>query len=116
MLASREEDCAHIELTTSAILVNPEPGCLSVKVTSRMNEMNEWKVDINKRTVQHTSGLTIQFEGEPETDHFAGSFKHYPRDLTPLQIARLIREGFDEFRSAWKETCDVRPVLRLKSR
>jgi len=52
--------------------------------------------------VERKSGFLIIFEEEPETDHFNGIPRNYPANLTPLQLSRLIREGFDEYRLTWE--------------
>lgn len=77
--------------------------------------MSKWTVDIEARMIKHESGFVITFEGEPDTDHFIGAPKHYPKELNPLQLSRLIREGFEAFRVAWKETTNERAVLLLKT-
>jgi hypothetical protein len=62
--------------------------------------MSNWIIDVDTRTVQHETGLMLMFDIDLESDHFAGSLQHYPKELTPLQISRLIREGLEEFRKA----------------
>lgn len=73
-------------------------------------------MNVDARTASHSSGLTITFEGVPESEHFAGSPKNMPRDLSAVALARLIREGFDEFRAAYQGVSAGRPVLVLKTR
>lgn len=86
-------------------------ACLSMK-----SDDKPWTVDVGARLVRHESGLTITFEGIPESTYFAGSPKNMPRDMTALKIATLIREGFEEFRNAYAKREERRPVLMLKSR
>ncbi len=77
---------------------------------------NPWTVDLGERLVRHESGMTITFEGIPESTYFAGSPKNMPRTMTALKIATLIREGFEEFRNAYSKEAEKKPVLMLKSR
>lgn len=64
--------------------------------------MDDWTVDIGEKKIQHTSGLTIYFDGVPDTDHFTGSPRNYSKAINPLQLSRLIREGFAAYQAAWK--------------
>lgn len=64
--------------------------------------MDDWTVDIGEKKIQHTSGLTIYFDGVPDTDHFTGSPRNYAKTMNPLELSRLIREGFAAYQSAWK--------------
>lgn len=75
-----------------------------------------WTVDVVGRLVRHESGMTITFEGVPESTHFAGSPKNMPRGMSALDVARLIREGFEVFRLAYAAEMETKPVLTLKSR
>jgi hypothetical protein len=77
---------------------------------------SSWTVDVDGRLVRHESGMTITFEGVPESTHFAGSPRNMPRSMSALDIARLIREGFDAFRLAYAAEMEKKPVLMLKSR
>jgi hypothetical protein len=81
-----------------------------------MDAERKWLVNVEARTASHSSGLILAFEGVPESDHFAGSPKNMPRDISAVALARLIREGFDEFRIAYQDKATVRPVLMLKTR
>lgn len=77
---------------------------------------SSWAVDLAGRLVRHESGMTIKFEGVPESTHFAGSPQNMPRSMLALEIAQLIREGFDAFRFAYAAEMERKPVLILKSR
>jgi hypothetical protein len=81
-----------------------------------METSRTWLVNVEARTACHSSGLIITFEGIPESEHFAGSPKNMPRDVSAVGLARLIREGFDEFRAAYQGAEASRPVLVLKTR
>lgn len=62
--------------------------------------MRDWTVDMIARSVKHASGLTIVFEGTPGSDHFIGAPRNYSKAMNPLELSRLIREGFAEYESA----------------
>jgi len=62
--------------------------------------MSGWTIDMDAFTVQHETGLTLQFIRGAEAEHWLGSLQSYPKDITPLQLSRLIREAQNEFRKA----------------
>ena len=57
-----------------------------------------WKIDSNRQGVTHASGMVIIFEGDPESDDFSGSPGNMPKNLPAIEVARLVREGFDFYR------------------
>jgi len=76
-----------------------------------------WQYDSERNAVIHITGMQIVFDGEPESSHFIGSPRHFPKNLNSLQITRLIREGFDFYRkaSSANATYRGRPILKLKA-
>ena len=57
-----------------------------------------WQLDKDKKHLKHTSGLTIEFRGLPGSAHFEGIPSNIPQDMTMLDVARLVRSGFDFYR------------------
>ena len=57
-----------------------------------------WAINSRQQEITHTSGMTITFDGDPESDNFSGSPCNMPKDLSAIELAGLIREGFDFYR------------------
>lgn len=64
--------------------------------------MSDWIADMGEKKVEHVSGFTIYFDGVPGTDHFTGTPRNYVKTMNPLELSRLIREGFAAYQAAWK--------------
>jgi hypothetical protein len=86
-------------------------------VPKRRNGMEaDWKYEPERNAIKHISGLQIEFDGEPESTYFTGSPRHFPQNLSNIQIASLIREGFDFYRTALVSINKLkRPILKLKA-
>lgn len=80
-----------------------------------------WCIDQDDSTITHSvTGMTISFEGEPETSWFIGKPANIPRELSAIEAVQLVRQGFDFYRDHFqkKKTSDsrARPVLCLRMR
>ena len=71
---------------------------------------DKWTVDSHSRKALHESGLYIEFSGFPSSSNFSGNPKNIPDGLTALEQVRLIRHGFEAYRSAFDETSTALPA------
>ena len=74
-----------------------------VKSPARDPLMDDWQIDVDGQTARHSSGLELSFEGRPRTRHFSGTPTQVPNGMQSLELARLIREGYQAFEDAWPE-------------
>jgi hypothetical protein len=66
---------------------------------------DEWQADIKAQRISHrTLKFHMDFEGDPTSDHCDGRPGKFPDGLTALQKVRLVREAFDYYIEAWKES------------
>ena len=73
---------------------------------------SNWEVDPYKGIAPHESGAVIRFVGHPDSDNFEGNLHDFPRDLSALEKARLLRHGFEAYRQAYlKERGPYRQVM-----
>ena len=63
-----------------------------------------WTVDLPRSTATHRSGMTLSFEGIPDSTNFSVSPGHVPPSLKAVQVVSLIREGVEAFKSEYQET------------
>lgn len=77
----------------------------------------QWKFDPRRNSVAHVTGFEIVFEGEPESRFFVGSPRCFPSGMSNLEVAVLIRRGFDFYRGVYscRNTAAPRPILSLKA-
>lgn len=66
-----------------------------------MLPMQEWQVDVPGQEASHVSGLKIRFEGTPQSRFFEGSPGKVPDGVKPMDLVRLIREGYEAYEKAW---------------
>lgn len=66
-------------------------------------DRDQWQVDVLRRVVAHPSGLVLRFQGKPGTDYFGCNPLVIPENLSPLELARLIRLGVEYFTQAATE-------------
>lgn len=85
--------------------------------------MSTWTIDVANETARHSSGLIIKFEGTPNSDDFGGTPIDIPASLNPLQMASLLRTGFEEYSANYasarrkqrsNDRVSTRPILKLK--
>jgi len=74
-----------------------------------------WRYDPLNNSILHGSGFQIIFRGEPETDYFSGLPRRFPQGMSSVEVAVLIREGFDYFRKVNSTRHKTRVILMLKA-
>ena len=66
---------------------------------------DQWLADLKAQRITHkTLNFQVQFEGDPTSDNCEGRPGKFPDGLTALQKVRLVREAFDFYIEAWKES------------
>lgn len=77
----------------------------------------QWQFDPRRNSAMHVTGFEIVFEGEPESRFFIGSPRCFPADMSNLEVAVLIRRGFDFYRDVYssRHGSAPRPILSLKA-
>lgn len=80
----------------------------------RINPPAQWTVNVHAGVVEHATGLRIEFTALAQPGRFEGVPRDIPHDMPARTITRLIRQGFDEFRSAVAQQSGKRAILVLK--
>lgn len=65
-------------------------------------DYSDWIVSLDFRSAVHNqTGTVIEFRGDPESHHFQGYPSFANTQLTALQQVRLIRFGYEAYRTAY---------------
>ena len=72
-----------------------------------------WTVDLSALTAVHESGFTIEIEGNPK-DPSAVHPGRFPKELSGIEQARLLRLGMEAFAKAAKTQGASKPAVPKK--
>lgn len=71
--------------------------------------MSEWIVDLEQEQATHpATGVRILFSGDPDSNYFDGKPTGFPEGMTVIEQSHLIRTGFDEYRTKYRESSPKR--------